>query len=297
VPPEVLETARDLPAELRLGTSSWSFPGWEGLVYDRPARQDQLAKEGLAAYAEHPLLRTVGIDRTYYAPIDAATYARYAASVPADFRFLAKAGQAVVNPLTKTGDNPTFLDAAYALEQVVAPFVEGLGEKAGPLLFQFPPLDLGLLGGAEAFVERLHRFLQALPRGPHYAVELRTKAALRPSYREALRDVGASHCLNEHPSMPGVEEQARQAYDALGPALVVRWMLARGHHYQSAREAFAPFDRVVLEDSAARAGIAEAVVGALRSTRPAYVVVNNKAEGCSPLSVSALAKRIAAALS
>ena len=26
-----------LPAAIHLGTSSWSFPGWAGIVYDKPA--------------------------------------------------------------------------------------------------------------------------------------------------------------------------------------------------------------------------------------------------------------------
>src|SRR5688572_2460160 len=58
-----------LPARLHLGTSSWSFPGWKGIVWDRDASEQLLAKEGLGVYARHPLFRSVGIDRTYYAPV------------------------------------------------------------------------------------------------------------------------------------------------------------------------------------------------------------------------------------
>ena len=45
----VATTASRLPWDLRLGTSSWSFPGWEGLVWDRSASQRVLARHGLAA--------------------------------------------------------------------------------------------------------------------------------------------------------------------------------------------------------------------------------------------------------
>src|SRR5262245_28797051 len=69
VPPALADVARRLPRSVRLGTSSWSFPGWQGIVYDRSASETQLARHGLAAYARHPLLRAVGVDRTYYAPI------------------------------------------------------------------------------------------------------------------------------------------------------------------------------------------------------------------------------------
>src|SRR5690242_9378056 len=67
-----------LPPGLHLGTSSWTFPGWKGLVYDRQATGARLAREGLVAYARHPVLRTVGVDRTFYAPISASTFAEYA---------------------------------------------------------------------------------------------------------------------------------------------------------------------------------------------------------------------------
>ena len=79
-----------LPTDVLFGTSSWSFPGWAGLVYssDRPA--SMLAREGLREYARHPLLRTVGIDRSYYARISSpgrGTYYGSPRSVFATLRF------------------------------------------------------------------------------------------------------------------------------------------------------------------------------------------------------------------
>src|SRR5262245_23045170 len=59
VSPAIAAVARGLPSDLYLGTSSWAFPGWQGLVYDRLATPSALARHGLAAYAQHPLLRTV----------------------------------------------------------------------------------------------------------------------------------------------------------------------------------------------------------------------------------------------
>ena len=69
VDPLDAKSAAALPASIRLGTSSWSFTGWEGLVYDRKAKQSELSQHGLEAYGKHPLLRAVGIDRSYYAPV------------------------------------------------------------------------------------------------------------------------------------------------------------------------------------------------------------------------------------
>src|SRR5687767_2040829 len=38
---------RQLPASIYLGTSTWSFPGWRGLVYAADAPKTKLARHGL----------------------------------------------------------------------------------------------------------------------------------------------------------------------------------------------------------------------------------------------------------
>ncbi len=88
---ELQRLARRLPASIRLGTSSWSFPGWQRIVYGGEYDEARLARDGLPAYARHPLLRTVGIDRSFYQPLSAQQYAAYARQVPEEFRFLVKA--------------------------------------------------------------------------------------------------------------------------------------------------------------------------------------------------------------
>jgi hypothetical protein len=82
---QLQQVAAALPPTLRMGTSSWSFPGWRGIVYPGSSSTSQLAREGLRDYAKHPLLRTVGIDRTYYAPVTNEEWDRYASQLPDDF--------------------------------------------------------------------------------------------------------------------------------------------------------------------------------------------------------------------
>lgn len=301
-PGELHELARGLPAGLRMGTSSWSFPGWAGLVYAGTYTQRQLARGGLAAYGQHPLLRAVGIDRTYYGPVQAAELARYAAVVPGAFRFLVKAHEVCTLARfpgharygsQRDQDNPLFLDPAYARDACVAPFVEGLGARAGVLLFQLAPQPAARLGGADRFAERLHAFLSALPRGPLYAVEVRNPGLLTPRYAEAVRAAGACHCVNAISGMPDPVSQWRITGGEQAPALVVRWMLARHLRYEEARARYTPFDRIVDPDPRACQGIAALVRRACALGLPAYVMVNNKAEGSAPLSIVRLARELA----
>lgn len=91
LPPDdaIRALAAALNPRIRLGASTWSYPGWAGIVWDEgPYTEAVLAKNGLTAYAQHPLLRCVGIDRSFYRPLTEAQYARYAGQVPDDFRFV-----------------------------------------------------------------------------------------------------------------------------------------------------------------------------------------------------------------
>jgi uncharacterized protein YecE (DUF72 family) len=298
-----LRLAAALPAGLRLGTSSWSFPGWAGSVYTEKTSAERLARHGLAAYAQHPLLRAVGLDRSYYAPLEARELARCAAVVPDGFRFVMKAHDELLLERfprharygPRAGEeNARFLDPAHATERVIGPAVEGLGRTLGAILFQFTPERTGLFAEPDRFADRLHAFLAALPRGPLYAVELRTRSLLVPRYVAALRDAGATHCLNVHPTMPDLARQEAAASEALrGRALVARWMLPPTLRYEEARDRFAPFDRLAAPDPVARRALAEAAVRALDAGREALVIVNNKAEGSAPLSVFGLAQAVA----
>lgn len=301
--PDVEALAASLQETIRLGTSSWSFPGWEGLIYDRPAPQATLSREGLPLYSQHPLLRTVGVDRTYYRPMTAAQFADYAVQVPETFRFLVKAHEYCT--LAGFGDHPRygtrrgqpnrlFLDPHYATQEVIGPFTDGLKDKAGPLLFQFSPQDHTDLADSGSFVERLYRFLDSLPRGPVYAVELRNTALFTPAYVDALSAVGACHCLNGHPSMPPVREQAALVQPERSRAVVIRWMQTRHLSYQAAKHKYAPFHQIVDADPTSRRAIAELCLDSSVRQQPSYVIVNNKAEGCAPLSIVQLAQQIVA---
>lgn len=291
------EVARLLPPGLRLGTSSWSFPGWRGVVYDRTARQSELARDGLGAYAAHPLLRTVCLDRTYYRPLEAPQLAAYAAAVPSDFRFVVKADRLLTSPIDPEGygvrtPNPRFLDVEHATRAVVEPVVEGLGAKAGPILFQFPPVPASLVRGSARFVDRLHRFLSGLPKGPRYAVELRTGAFLTEAYAQMLEEVGATHCFNVHPHGAALERQLALLPPFYQPVLLVRWMLNPALDYSVAKARYEPFDRLVDEDPVTRDLIAVTALDVLVAEREAFIIANNKAEGSAPLTLLEIAGRI-----
>lgn len=293
---EMRALAARLPRGLHLGTSTWSFPGWAGLVYEESHDEAALARDGLGAYAAHPLLRTVGIDRSFYAPLSVTTLERYARAVPADFRFLMKAHAALTTPKSARrpaflqGAPQVFLDIPYAHEVVLEPARRLLAERLGVVLLQFSPLGDRVLRHRQLLLERLERFLEAWPRGVICAIEWRDADMLGEDYHALLARYGAVHGLASHPRLPPVDEQGADP-SASGP-LVIRWLLARDRGYEEARSSFAPFDRLAAPDPDSRARIATLVRTALARGREVFVIINNKAEGSAPLGVHALAQEI-----
>jgi uncharacterized protein YecE (DUF72 family) len=58
---------------VRFGTSTWTYEGWQGLVYHKTYARNRFKQECLAEYARYlyrgePLFRTVGFDQTFYSP-------------------------------------------------------------------------------------------------------------------------------------------------------------------------------------------------------------------------------------
>src|SRR4051812_16623628 len=95
-PPPRLEADRRLTERLDprvlLGPSTWTFPGWEGIVYPTGGvSREDLIDHGLERIARYPLFRTVGIDRSHYAPLTEGELQNYAAQLPPGFPCVIKA--------------------------------------------------------------------------------------------------------------------------------------------------------------------------------------------------------------
>jgi len=291
--------AAALPSTLHMGAMTWSYPGWQGVVYRRAHSSKELAALGLAAYAAQPLLRAAEIDRSYYEPLPASVFQSYASQVPGDFRFVVKAHEdCSVDRFPQHARygkkrgmlNERYLDPEYATRAVVDPLV-GLGPKLHNLLFQFSPmLPAPDYDAQRNFADRLFKFLSGLPRGIMYAVELRTEALLSPHYAAALVDSGAIHCHSAWTFMPSVLDQARSLPPETRRPLLVRWLLKRGERYEQANARFEPFDSLKEEDPATRAEVATLIGKALAHNVPTLALVDNKAEGCAPASIELLAR-------
>ena len=309
--PALQALAAALPRHVYIGTSSWTYPGWAGLVWDQAYAEPLLSKHGLAAYSQHPLMRTVSLDRTFYRPLSASQYAAYAAQVPDDFRFVVKAPSIVTDTMVRAEagralqPNPQFLNPELAVQEFVQPALEGLQHKIGALVFQLSPLTPPLLGQLPQVLERLRLMLSALPAlhpvAPDgvIAVEVRDPEFIGPELVDVLRASGAVYCLGLHAKMPSIQEQLPMLRKLWPAPMVCRWNLNPIHGafgYEDARVLYSPYDTTVDEDLDTRQALARVALATARAGLPAYITISNKAEGSAPLSVLELAREIAKAI-
>lgn len=304
---DTLALADALGPHVHLGTSSWHFPGWQGLVWAGRHSSQTLSRRGLAAYAAHPLLRCVSLDRAFYRTLDADTYTGLAAQTPDDFRFVVKAPAVLTDAVLRepatgqaVGANPGFLDPEFAVKAVLRPAVRGLQARLGVLVLQLSPLPSEWRDDRARFHAALARCLAALQSEPErapghrIAVELRDPTLLSPDLSAVLRENGALYALGLHDRMPPAEDQLGLLRAQWPAPLVCRWNLRRGLRYDDARGRFEPFDRLQAPDETTRRVVARVAAATAAAGQPVFVTINNKAEGSAPQSVRALAKAIAA---
>lgn len=204
-----------LPSLVRFGTSSWNYPGWQGLVYHQKYPASGAVAKMLGEYARYPLFSTVGIDSSYYRPLSTATWGSYAAQLPADFPCVSKVWLRVtVHTFTGHQDggragevNPDFLNADLCINEVIGPALAGGGLHVGPFVFEFQAIAKKAGIAPERFAELLDRFLEQLPAECRYGVELRNAEYYTEAYRAVLREHGVTHVFNSWTRMPSIGEQ------------------------------------------------------------------------------------------
>ncbi len=308
---EVLRAlAAKLPSSIRFGSSSWSFPGWRGLVWPDEAgwSEARCAREGLAVYASHPLFGTVGIDRGYYAPIPESDLAGYARQLPDGFPTIAKAWEALTRARrdrhaerphghATVGDNPRFLSVEALDEAVLGPHRRAFAAHTGAVVLEFPA---GERLEPTTFLPALAAFLReavARASGLPLAVEVRDRKLMGAPLARAIGDAGAIPCFSFHPSMPRLSEQIAWAttnglLERAASPIVARLMLPPGASYAARKQQCAPFARLHDVQAEMRDDVLTLFERAVLVGRTLFVTVNNKAEGSAPLTIRALAERV-----
>jgi len=287
-----------------IGTSSWKYPGWRGMLYDdaryvwrgrfSKTRFDRLC---LAEYAE--VFRTVSVDAAYYKFPDARFWEELVAQVPPHFFFSLKVTDEInlkrFPNLPRFGaragrPNPNFLNADLFASAFLAAG-EPFRQQVGLLMFEFSRFYPGDFSRGRDFVEALDRFLAQVPKGWRRGVEIRNRHFLGDEYFSVLTRHGAAHIYNSWADMPPVGEQLALPGSRTNPDVVgARFLLKPGRKYEDAVKLFSPYDRVqepYPEGRAAAASLIQGAQAAGNRTR-GFIYVNNRLEGNALESISAI---------
>ena len=296
-------TGTSISELVRLGTSTWTYEGWQGQVYKRHYGSTTFARDCLGEYCQYlyqgqPLFRTVGNDSTFYGPPTANQLRRYLNQIPEDFEMCCTVWEEITIPVyaqharygVKAGQpNKRFLDAQVFTELVLQPYRDAnFLPHAGPFLFEFQRHGLPV----DEFFSRLDAFLAALPTDFRYAVETRNPGLLGERYARLLEKRGVAHIYNHWTVMPSLAEQHERMKSFTAPFTVLRLLTPSGMSYEAAKRRAEPYTKIVEELPEMRRDTVDMVQKAIAENRRSYVLVNNRSEGNAPLSVQALADRL-----
>ena len=168
-------------ARLYCGACGWNYRHWKGVFYPEELR----APQWLAHYAT--AFDTVEINFSFYRLPERKTFERWRRETPDGFVFAVKASRYLTH-IKKLSEPEEPLSRILTNS-------EGLAEKRGPILFQFPPnwrIDL----------ERLEAFLRLLPPDVRAAFEFRNDTWHREELWSLLARRGAAYCMMDSPGLP-----------------------------------------------------------------------------------------------
>lgn len=285
-------------AGIYVGTSSWRYDGWRGLVYnDHYPGKKSFHDRCLSEYARY--FPTVGVDATFYRFPHSGLIDELAARTPDNFRF----GLKVTEEITvvkwpaharygqrRGKENPNFLNSELFQNQFLA-LAEKLGSKLGPVMFQFGALPKELVASGE-FLEKLDGFLGALPSGFQFATEIRNRDLFDTAYFDVLKQHSVAHVHSSWSWMPPLQEQLDKPASMTADFFVMRLLTPPQIAYQQAVESFHPYHAIQKPQTEVRGALLNFLNQALSIKQKGYVFVNNRLEGSSPLTIKYIMEQI-----
>ena len=171
-------------ATIRIGTAGWSIPKEHAAPF--PVAGSHLERYGA-------VLNAVEINSSFYRPHRTATYERWAASVPEDFRFAVKVPKAITH-------ERRLKDVGDLLDRFLSE-VGGLGPKLGPLLVQLPPSLTFQPGVADRFLSELRSRVEG-----SIVCEPRHASWFTPEVEALLDELRIARVAADPAPVPGADE-------------------------------------------------------------------------------------------
>lgn len=177
------------PGLVRAGIGGWMFDAWNATFY--PA---EVKKKDQLDYASRQL-KTIEINGTYYRGQKPETFAKWAAATPDGFVFAVKGNRFVTN-------RKVLSEAAESMDKFFATGVTELGDRLGPILWQFAPTKKFEPDDFGAFLDLLPR--QHDGTSLRHAVEVRHDSFMTPEFIGLARAHGVAIVGALHETYPAI---------------------------------------------------------------------------------------------
>jgi uncharacterized protein YecE (DUF72 family) len=270
---------------LYMGTCSWNYDSWEGLVYTRKERS---AADYLTEYARH--FNTAEIDSWFYKIPDPAEAKLYAENTPETFMFTCKVYEGLTLTHERSWNRPEKLskNAHFLSRDLYYRFLEAIEPahaKIGLIMFEFEYLNKEKMESVHAFMDQFDDFYANIDKTIPIGIEIRNKNYLTPEYFSFLQAKGIIHVFSEKLYMPPVTEVFARYRDYLGDTLVIR--LLGGDRSEIEKKTGNKWNRIV-EEKPNKREIIQMSVDSKFDHGKVIINVNNHYEGSAPLTISAL---------
>jgi len=174
-----------------VGIGGWTFAPWRGVFY--PKRLPQ-ARE-LAYAAER--LTSIEVNGTFYRSQKPATFRKWASEVPEGFVFALKGPRFATN-------RRVLKDAGESIDRFLDSGVSELGDRLGPLLWQFAPTKKFEPADFGGFLELLPAKIDG--RRLRHAVEVRNDSFCTQEFISLLRRFAVAAVFTDHVAYPNIAD-------------------------------------------------------------------------------------------
>lgn len=279
-------------SKLRIGTCSWKYDSWKGLVYP-----DKEKINFLEEYSKH--FNTVEVDQWFWSlfepkkavlPKDSDVKS-YTKSVPDDFRFTIKIPNSITlthfynrNKSEQLKSNPFFLKTD--LFEKFLETLKPMDKKLGVLMFQFEYLNKQKISGLTEFLDRFESFIEAIDKKYIYGVEIRNPNFLKQPFFDFLKRNKLAMVFLQGYYMPPIWEVFNEYKDNIKSTAVIR---LHGPDRSGIEKKTGSIWNQIVEPKEDELDKVAEIIHYFRNKKvDTYVNVNNHFEGSAPLTIQKL---------
>jgi uncharacterized protein YecE (DUF72 family) len=272
--------------KLFLGTCSWNYDSWEGLVYTNKCRS---AAEYLNEYSKH--FDTAEIDSWFYKIPSQKEVIDYKNYAKPNFRFTCKAPEQIslthhrnYNKSRELITNPDFL--SYELFSTFINAIEPLLPQIDCIMFEFEYLNQMKMSSLNAFLDQIGSFIKKVEtKNVPIGIETRNKNYLCNDYFTFLKEYSLIPVFSEKQFMPHIYEVYNKYSNLIENNVVIR--LLGGDRKEIELKTNQQWNKIVEEknDKHLIAQMANDIIG---KGMNCIINVNNHFEGSAPLTIQAI---------